>query len=234
MGAWRICVAVGMVVVGVAGASVSAQTADPANPASDGKDAAGSGGSSKSDPTPATKAEFPAKKAKKLYAANDFRGKKAPELKVEKWLSAEPQRKGKVVLIDFWATWCRPCRELIPELNEWQKEFKDDLVVVGVSDEPESKVRGFMKSHQADYAMAVDTRGKESTKGQIGVAGIPHVMVIDSTGVCRWQGFPQGDEDKLTTAVLRQIIAADKQQRAESTPKPPKQPDPPKGETPKP
>lgn len=230
MNAWRHYLAVGLVGLGVLGAAAAGQTADPAKPALENEDSTGAGDQTKSAAEPPVKAEFPEKKAKKLYAANDFRGKKAPELKVEKWLNEEPDRKGKVVLIDFWATWCPPCRALIPELNDWQKEFKNNLVVIGVSDEPESKVRGFMKSHPVGYAMAVDTRGKESTKGQIGVVGIPHVMVIDSTGVCRWQGFPQSDEDKLTTDVLKQIIAADKKQRTEQ---PPKQPEKPKVEAPK-
>src|SRR5258707_8840812 len=76
---------------------------------------------------------------KKLWAKSVL-GQKAPEFVVEKWLTPEPNTKGKFVLIDFWATWCPPCREAIPELNGFQKKFPDKLVVIGVSDEPEAAV----------------------------------------------------------------------------------------------
>ena len=163
---------------------------------------------------------FPEPVKKNLYATNDLRGKAAPAFEVEAWLTPEAVRKDKVVLIDFWATWCPPCRALIPELNEWAKEFKDDLVVIGVSDEPEAKVRPFMTKTKVEYSMAVDTKAK--MKGSIGVKGIPHVVVVDSKGVVRWQGFPQSGEEKLTKELLKRIIEADKAQRAPASPVDPK------------
>src|SRR5882762_2076406 len=79
---------------------------------------------------------------KKLWAKSVL-GKQAPDFVVEKWLTAEPDRAGKFVMIDFWATWCGPCRKAIPELNAFQKKFAGKLVVIGVSDETEEKVRAF-------------------------------------------------------------------------------------------
>src|SRR5947207_9810004 len=81
--------------------------------------------------------------AEKQLWAKSFINQKAPELVVEKWLSKEPDRKGKFVLIDFWATWCPPCRKAIPELNAFHKKFGDKLIVIGISDESAAKVSSF-------------------------------------------------------------------------------------------
>ncbi len=155
---------------------------------------------------------YPAKPAKELYAKLDLRGKRAPDFHVEKWLTKEPSRKGKTVLIDFWATWCPPCRELIPELSQWQKTYKDDLVVIGVSDEDADKLDTFIKSNNVDYAIATDTKAK--MKKFLNVSGIPHVLVISSDGIVRWQGFPLAEKDPLTEDKLKQIIDTDKAARA--------------------
>jgi cytochrome c biogenesis protein CcmG, thiol:disulfide interchange protein DsbE len=171
---------------------------------------------------------YPPTPAKDLNATNDFRNRPAPALKVEKWLSKEPKREGKTVLIDFWATWCGPCRKLIPELKDWQKKYESDLVIIGVSNEEASKVQNFIRAQQVNYAMAVDT--KSTTSNEIGISGIPHVLVISSDGVVRWQGFP-GGADPLTEEKLEQIIKADKAARlakeaekktADAAPKDPK------------
>lgn len=146
---------------------------------------------------------------KNLYAENDFRGKKAPAFFVQKWLNTSSvDTRGKVVLIDFWATWCGPCKAVIPELNELQKKFKDKLVVMGISDESADTVKSFMETTKMEYAVGIDTTKKMSK--EIGVRGIPHVVIISPDGIVRWQGFPGSDEDKLTEKVVQQIITASK------------------------
>lgn len=152
---------------------------------------------------------YPKAVKKELYAKNDLRGKKAPGLKVEKWLSgAAPNIKGKVVVYDFWATWCGPCRELIPEMNQWAAKFKADVVFIGISDESAATVQTFMKSSPMKYNVAIDSKGTMSEA--LGIQGIPHVMVVTPDGIVRWQGFPGSSEDPLTTKVLQQIVAASK------------------------
>ncbi|MBX3096024.1 MAG: TlpA family protein disulfide reductase [Fimbriimonadaceae bacterium] len=148
-------------------------------------------------------------KGKELYAENDFRGKAAPKIEVETWFSGEaPNLTNKVILLDFWATWCGPCRATIPELNEWQEKFKDDLVIIGLSNEKPETISEFMKSTEMHYAVATDEQRR--TGNTVGVKGIPHAMVISKDGIVRWQGFPGLAADPLTTEKMEQIVLANR------------------------
>lgn len=160
--------------------------------------------------TPLAPPDFPPYVTNKtLYAAHDFRGKQAPKLETESMLTGKlPDTKGKVILVDVWATWCGPCRALIPELNEWQSKFKNDLVILGISDEPAETVQKFMASTPMKYNVGIDTQKRVSKA--LGVKGIPHVLVISKDGVVRFQGWPQDPADTLTTEKLKQIIDASK------------------------
>ncbi len=139
---------------------------------------------------------------KKLYAKS-FLNQKAPELVVEKWISEKPDTKGKFVLIDFWATWCGPCKRAIPHMNTWAEKFKDDMVVVGLSDETEERVLR-LKDPVIEYYSAIDTQKR--LKNIYQVRGIPHVVLIDPDGIVRWEGFPFMRGFELTDEVLEGIF----------------------------
>jgi thiol-disulfide isomerase/thioredoxin len=141
--------------------------------------------------------------AKQIWAKS-FLNQTAPPLAVEKWLTPQPDIQGKFVILDFWATWCPPCREAIPELNGFQKKFGDKLVVIGISDESEDAVRK-MTTPQIEYSIAIDTQAR--TKRFLAITGIPHVLIIDPKGIVRWEGFPFLKGYELSDAVVADIIA---------------------------
>ena len=111
--------------------------------------------------------------------------------------------------MDFWATWCPPCRETIPELNALAAKFPNDVVVIGVSDEPAAKLKEFMTKTPMSYAVTSDP-AKTMSK-IVGVEGIPHVLVISPDGIVRWQGFPLDEKDRLTEAKVAMIVGASRQ-----------------------
>ncbi|RYG47205.1 redoxin domain-containing protein [bacterium] len=158
---------------------------------------------------PAQAPAYPPTNTKKDLYGKDLRGKAAPKLEVERWLTGvAPELKGKILILDFWATWCPPCRETIPELNSIAKKFAKDVVVVGISKEDPAVVQAFMKKTPFSYHLAIDTKGR--TSEQVGVKGIPHVLIVTPDGIVRWQGFPLDDAEPLKESTVAAIVAASK------------------------
>jgi thiol-disulfide isomerase/thioredoxin len=89
---------------------------------------------------------------------------------------------GKVVLVNFWATWCPPCREEIPELIELSKRYKDKLLIIGVSmdDAPAGEVRQFAKQIGITYPVVMGSGAIEAEYG--GVPALPTSFVISPDG----------------------------------------------------
>jgi thiol-disulfide isomerase/thioredoxin len=88
--------------------------------------------------------------------------------------------KGKVVLVNFWATWCPPCREEIPAFVAMQEKYRDDLLIVGVSMDEGSldEVRQFARDHKMNYPIVMQT--SELHKAFPGVFALPTTFVVDT------------------------------------------------------
>lgn len=140
-------------------------------------------------------------------------GKPFPELKVGQWLTPEPNRKGKVLLIDFWGTQCGACIRNMPELNELQAKFKDDLVIIGMNPEPVEDQRKFMAQHKMAYSVATveETAAIAET---LEVDAIPNVFIVGTDGIVLWQGVPGDPAEPLTADLVGRMIAADRSKTA--------------------
>jgi cytochrome c biogenesis protein CcmG, thiol:disulfide interchange protein DsbE len=153
-------------------------------------------------------AEFPPHNRIQAGEAQNLQGRQAPELVVESYINGrEPELAGKVVMIEFWATWCGPCISGIPHLNALQNSFEDDLVIVGISAESERTVRNKMRTDRRldfEYLVAVDP--KRRVNARVGNRGIPHCIVVSSDGIVRWQGHPA----RMHKEVMEQIVAANR------------------------
>jgi len=95
----------------------------------------------KSKPTPRPAREAPEEPVAypaitgSVGGARDLRGQRAPDMYVQQWIGERPDARGKVVIIDFWATWCGPCVQSIPHMSALADEFRGDLVIVGITNE---------------------------------------------------------------------------------------------------
>jgi len=89
--------------------------------------------------------------------------------------------RGKVVLVNFWATWCPPCRKEMPDLDALYRRFKEQgFVILGISDEDAGKVESFLAEHPVSYPVLLDPGRKTNEKFR--VDGIPKSFVYDRDG----------------------------------------------------
>lgn len=117
------------------------------------------------------------------------------------------QLKGRVVVLDFWAGWCVPCRMIAPKLSALKDKYgAQGLTVVGLTmDQPEAAAVSAEK-HQMKYGIVVDTKG--STSKTYGVSALPTLLVVDKKGVVRdlFVGFDSSTDAKLE-AEIKQLLA---------------------------
>ncbi|WP_169577491.1 TlpA family protein disulfide reductase [Sinimarinibacterium sp. CAU 1509] len=88
---------------------------------------------------------------------------------------------GKIVYVDFWASWCTPCAESFPWLNTLQTKFGPKLVVVGVNvDESDTASARFLKHHPAGFDVIRDAQGKIAE--HYNIPGMPTSLILDEQG----------------------------------------------------
>jgi len=120
------------------------------------------------------------------------------------FLGDKPALSGHPLLIEFWATWCPPCRASIAHLNTLNKKYHDrGLEIVGISGEDKAVVERFRKSTAMDYNVALDP--EQALAGQFQVQAIPQAWLFDKDGRVIWSGHPmQLDEQTIARALLNQ------------------------------
>jgi thiol-disulfide isomerase/thioredoxin len=144
-------------------------------------------------------------------------GDPAPAITVKKFVKGTPVtqfEKGKLYVVEFWATWCGPCKESIPHLTQLQKKFKD-VTFIGVSvwEQPQANVEPFVKTmgDKMDYHVAMDVvpLGKNGNAGIMATTwmaaakqdGIPTAFIVGKDSKLAWIGHPMEMEEPLTKVV---------------------------------
>ena len=147
-------------------------------------------------------------------------GEPAPEISVKDWINGEPAKlgalRGKVVLLEFWATWCKPCQEMFPKLNSLHNEQAAcGLEIIALTRHylayrgtPEAMgeelqlMRRTVAPHAVEFRVGVAE--DERLQAVYGANGLPTAVMIDRRGIVRYAG--PGAEDKAFNSALQQCL----------------------------
>ncbi len=112
--------------------------------------------------------------------------------------------RGKVVYLDFWASWCPPCAQSFPKINQLYQELKQQgFEVIAVSvDEEKDDIAPFLKKHPVDFLIGWDNKGISPERFR--VETMPTGYLIDKKGFIRhrFRGFHKGSEEKMKAAIV--------------------------------
>jgi peroxiredoxin len=115
--------------------------------------------------------------------------------------------KGEVVMINFWASWCGPCRQEMPLLGQLQSKYEPlGFTLLGVNVEPDSQAAlAWLKDVPVSFPILFDTAN--AVAGRFGVEGMPSTVFVDRSGNVRYvhRGYKPGDESKYAD-VIRSLV----------------------------
>ncbi|MFT3699340.1 MAG: redoxin domain-containing protein [Kofleriaceae bacterium] len=129
-----------------------------------------------------------------------FVGKAAPAVALRALDGTSIAIDGHVTVLDFWATWCKPCLYTTPHLDDLAKAHPD-LRVIGISDDDIDLLRTHLAAHPVSFAQARDDDSAASRAYLI--QGLPTIIVIDRTGIVRWATVGVPDLDQLDATIVR-------------------------------
>ena len=123
-----------------------------------------------------------------------------PTFEVE-YIHGPPAASDQPLILDFWATWCAPCRDSIPMLNRLYAKFQEEgLQIIGITQEDRRTVDQFLGEFPIDYTVALDRDSRYFSS--FAISSIPHLVLIATNGDILWRGHPM----ELPESLIERIV----------------------------